>query len=482
MLLLLFLELLSVETHAQKLVFDSTYHNNVQYKYSSINGCYLINDSSFVAYGKIEDWFDPSPPRQMQKYDFNTFELDEFFRLPTPISDGEIFKCIIYNDTIYFEGTQISKVSLITRNPDFSFYNNLQSPENCLNGYVLGNSQQIFIKETGKYLGGEAEGIVPGSDTVRPGGFYLYSINPNGTFDSTFHHNTNDRIFQVTKGIDSTYFITGVFSQYDDQVRHRMVKIDCYGNLLSSQTPFASNSYTPLVQHVDPDGKVLIIGAIILNEYPNDTVCIVRLNPDLTLDTTFQFLNFPYQFSAQGIKTIQRIEDGYLVGGHFFDFFGHERSGIARIKLNGDIDTVEFNHSGFEHAAWPGLDPFVNKIEVLKDYVYVSGFFDIYNGKTVPPIIRFKMVPHDTTDQPEPPAPVFSEFQVYPSPSTGNFTIEFNQEANDQFELTVYDVKGKVVLENNYLQNKGIVNLSHLSSGIYFFRHHEQVIRVLKTN
>lgn len=480
--MLILIELLSVEIHAQKLVFDSTYHSNFQFKFSSVNGCYLIDNNSFVAYGKIEEPFSPTAPKQMQKYDFNTFELDEFFQLSSPVANEEILKCTIYNDTIYFEGSQIFKVSLITRYPNISFYNNLQSPENCLNGYAIGNPRQIFIKETGKYLGGEFDGIVPGSDTVRPGGFYLYSINPNGTFDSSFHHNTNDRILQIAHGIDSTYLITGAFSEYDNQVRHRMVKIDCNGNLLSSQTPFANNSYIPNVQHVDPDGKVLIIGAIILNEYPNDTVSIVRLNPDLTLDTTFNFLNFPYQYAAQGMQTFQRIDDGYLIGGKFFHFFGHERSGIARIKLNGDIDTVEFNHSGFDRTPFAGLDPYVANIDILKDYVYVSGFFDRYNGKTVPPIVRFKIVPYDTTDQGNepPPLPVFTNFQVYPNPSNGSFTVEFNQQDNNSYQLEIFDLAGKIIVANQYDSNKQNVDISNFSAGIYFFKHEENIIRVMK--
>lgn len=273
-------------------------------------------------------------------------------------------------------------------------FKNLNSEYNCINdAYHSGAQNHYFIKETKKFLGGYGYAeIVSGSDTVRPGGFHLYSINNNGTYDRTFTHDTNGFIRKICPGTDSTYLISGGFSEYDGQPGNKIVKIDCYGNLLSGQTPFANNSYAPWVSCADPDGKVMVVGILILNGYPNDAVSIVRLNSDLSLDTTFNFLNFHYAYNIEGMSNFLRLDDGYIISGAFDTFFGVERHNIARITLDGDIVMDEFNHSGFDHHPHPGIAPYTNNVQRLKDYVYVSGFFDGYNGHHVSPVVRFKIV------------------------------------------------------------------------------------------
>lgn len=466
--------LLCMNAHAQKLVFDSTYVSTFPFNYTAVDGCFLVNDSMFLIHGVIDEPFTPSP-KHIQRYSFDSFELDDSFWFSCWSLFIGINKCVFNNDSIYGCGRRLFKASAITGGCNLPFIDSLNSVYNCINDIHETESAQYYIKETGKFLGGYYWGIVPGSDSIRPGGFNLYSINNNGTYDHTFNHDTNGQTLGIYPGTDSIYLIAGTFSEYDGQPRNKLVKIDCYGNLLSGQTPFADNSYIPAVVCADPDGKIIVIGALILNDHPNDTVSIVRLNTDLSLDTTFNFMNFHYQYSIEGMSHFLRLEDGYLVSGTFDDFFGVERHSIARLTLDGDIVMDEFNHSGFDHHPNPWSQPYTNNVQRLKDYVYVSGDFDGYNGHSVSPVVRFKIV-YDTLN----PDIEYTDFSVYPNPSTGNFTVEFNTIKDDIYLLEIFDSSGKLIQKTQFDTNKEIVDISLLANGIYFFKHEEKVIRVVK--
>ena len=63
-----------------------------------------------------------------------------------------------------------------------------------------------------------------------------------------------------------------------------------------------------------------------------------------------------------------------------------------------------------------------------------------------------------------------SKFSMYPNPSKGSFTIQF-EDFTSNFAVEVFDTTGKVIYENKYNQNSGlqhIVNLENVTQGIYF--------------
>ena len=127
-----------------------------------------------------------------------------------------------------------------------------------------------------------------------------------------------------------------------------------------------------------PDGKILAIGGFTLyykyqkyNELENinDYVCsrIIRLNTDLTIDTTFNTgLGF---LSGSGggadfevVKTMALQSDGkILVGGRFTSYNGSPVAKIIRLNADGSIDT-SFNNSGIGVS-----NGFVNCIKIQPD-------------------------------------------------------------------------------------------------------------------
>ncbi|MGV9003342.1 zinc-dependent metalloprotease [Flavobacterium sp.] len=62
------------------------------------------------------------------------------------------------------------------------------------------------------------------------------------------------------------------------------------------------------------------------------------------------------------------------------------------------------------------------------------------------------------------------DFSLYPNPSNGSFTISFNSTSSTKVNVGVFDIRGRMVYQNNY-QNNGffneIIQLGTLHSGIY---------------
>lgn len=63
-----------------------------------------------------------------------------------------------------------------------------------------------------------------------------------------------------------------------------------------------------------------------------------------------------------------------------------------------------------------------------------------------------------------------SNFKLYPNPNNGNFTIAFSSDSTQDISVTLFDVRGRKVVENTY-QNTGEINqninLQDLQPGVY---------------
>ena len=61
-------------------------------------------------------------------------------------------------------------------------------------------------------------------------------------------------------------------------------------------------------------------------------------------------------------------------------------------------------------------------------------------------------------------------FAVYPNPSNGNFTVQFNSNSTNDIKIGVYDMRGRQIFDKVY-QNSGVFNqniqLNNLQSGVY---------------
>jgi len=68
---------------------------------------------------------------------------------------------------------------------------------------------------------------------------------------------------------------------------------------------------------------------------------------------------------------------------------------------------------------------------------------------------------------------IISNLEVYPNPSNGNFSVQFDALSSMPIALDVFDASGRMVYAKTY-QNKGVFNeniqLQNLQAGVYFLR------------
>jgi hypothetical protein len=65
---------------------------------------------------------------------------------------------------------------------------------------------------------------------------------------------------------------------------------------------------------------------------------------------------------------------------------------------------------------------------------------------------------------------VYNQAKLFPNPNTGNFSIVVENKDVRNISIIVFDILGKPVFQDNNISNKYDVNLSTLSSGIYFVK------------
>ncbi|WP_306350136.1 reprolysin-like metallopeptidase [Flavobacterium sp. '19STA2R22 D10 B1'] len=74
-------------------------------------------------------------------------------------------------------------------------------------------------------------------------------------------------------------------------------------------------------------------------------------------------------------------------------------------------------------------------------------------------------------------------FALYPNPNKGNFTIQFNSDAQNKINVGVYDLRGRKVLDKVY-NNTGIFNeniqLDNIQSGVYMVTVQDGAKKVVK--
>jgi len=64
----------------------------------------------------------------------------------------------------------------------------------------------------------------------------------------------------------------------------------------------------------------------------------------------------------------------------------------------------------------------------------------------------------------------FSNFSLYPNPNNGNFAVEFNSNTTDDINISVFDIRGRKVFDQNYLNNGNFsqnIDLKDAQAGIY---------------
>ncbi|MEX2579245.1 MAG: MBG domain-containing protein [Verrucomicrobiales bacterium] len=197
-------------------------------------------------------------------------------------------------------------------------------------------------------------------------------LNGDGSLDVGFDPGTgaNDRVYSVAVQADGKVLIGGRFSSYDGVTRNRIARLNADGSLDTSFDPGSGASGTVYSVAVQADGKVLIGGWF--SSYDGVTRNrIARLNGDGSLDVGFD----PGTGANDRVYSVAVQADGkVLIGGRFSSYDGVARNRIARLNVDGSLDTGFDPGSGAEGGA-------VQSVTIQSDgKVLIAGDFDSYNG------------------------------------------------------------------------------------------------------
>ncbi|MEI6092350.1 MAG: hypothetical protein WCQ47_01545, partial [bacterium] len=267
-----------------------------------------------------------------------------------------------------------TNVSIARINSDGTLDSTFNSPAG-----MGGTIASMALQSDGKILFNGVAGIT--SNTAKG----IFRINTDGTLDPSFNQGTGAN--NVIGGLSSTYapvviqsngkiLLGGIFrNYYSSSPRGSVTGINLDGTLNTNFNSGAGTSgynssgyvYAEAVQN---DGK-LIIGGWFKKYNGIDSNNLARINVDGVLDTSF---NIGTGASSQ-INSIAIQSDGkILIGGAFTTYNGTTINRLARLNTDGSLDAIFNVGSGSSSGT-------VNSITIQSDgKILIGGTFLNYNG------------------------------------------------------------------------------------------------------
>jgi uncharacterized delta-60 repeat protein len=230
-----------------------------------------------------------------------------------------------------------------------------------------GGVNTIALQSDGKILAG-------GYFTLYDGTFrnYIIRLNSDGTIDNTFIGNFNQGVFLIKLQPDGKILVGGLFTSYNGVSSNRIIRLNSDGTIDNTFNIGDGFNSTLLSITLQPDGKILVGGAF-TNYNGTFRNYIIRLNSDGTIDNTFNIGN---GFN-DAVFSIQTQPDGkILVGGDFNSYDGTTANKIIRLNPDGTIDNTFNIGSGFNSTVW-------SIITQLNGKILVGGIFTTFNNRNV---------------------------------------------------------------------------------------------------
>jgi uncharacterized delta-60 repeat protein len=202
-----------------------------------------------------------------------------------------------------------------------------------------------------------------------------------------------DPLFSPGAGIDNTVMaivrqptghllVGGGFSTFQNFSRNGIVRLNPDGTLDQSfNAGMAPFSYVEAMA-LQPDGKIIIVGRFqTIGGFSRNG--IARLNANGTLDTAFDIGSGfgPVDANLNIYCVVVQPDGKVLAGGSFGTYNGTTRNNIVRLLSNGSLDNT------FDPGT--GTDSFVQSIAVQADgKAILGGFFSEFNGSARNGLVR----------------------------------------------------------------------------------------------
>lgn len=212
-------------------------------------------------------------------------------------------------------------------------------------------------------------------------------LNANGSLDPTFQAFSNSvwRYNALALQTDGKILVAGQFTDINGTARGNVARLNADGTLDATFDSLEGANGEVTAMALRPDGKVLIGGGF--TQYDGASCLgVARLNADGSRDTSFDTGAGP---NAE-ITALAVMPDGkVLIGGPFTTVNGTDRIRIARLNPDGSLDTTFDPGTGVELSA----DPPNTKVQALAlqtdGKLLVGGDFTSVNGTPRSRVARF---------------------------------------------------------------------------------------------
>ena len=211
--------------------------------------------------------------------------------------------------------------------------------------------------------------------------FNLVRYNADGTIDTTFPDTLtpgSSSVNSLARQPDGKILLGGLFTDINGNPQSGVIRINSDGSPDSSfHTEVSGSNYAGVAKiALQPDGKI-IIGGYFAAVNGVSRSRIARLNPDGSLDTTFQngMAGFNNVNNLGSVTQIELQPDGKLLAaGEFDSVNGTNRKYLARLNPDGSLDGEFLNN-------FTGADNLVTAVALERSgKILLAGFFNMVNG------------------------------------------------------------------------------------------------------
>ena len=329
-----------------------------------------VNDAQFLADGKIviAGFFETvnGTPRNGFAILNSDGTLDTSFNPAVPFA-GAVRNILRQPDGKFIVGGQFTTIAGLARNriARFNADKTIDTSFSKMRGANATVASLLPLADGKILIGGEFTGV----EEKTVGG--IARLTSNGSLDPTFNSGgsgTDGVVGKIARQSDGKFIIGGFFTSYNGTPRKNVARLNPDGSL---DTTFNTGSnFDALIAdlEIQPDGKIIVVG--FFNNVGGATgKNIARLNSDGSLDSSFN-VGAGADFEIYDVEL--RTNGQILIGGNFDNFNGSPRSSVALINANGSLTTFNPN-TVFDNA--------VLSVATQSDgRVVVGGAFNNVNG------------------------------------------------------------------------------------------------------
>jgi uncharacterized delta-60 repeat protein len=293
---------------------------------------------------------------------------------------------------------------------------------------------------------------------------HIARLNGDGSLDGTFDPGTgasgaSDNVYAIAVQPDGKVVLGGWFAAFNGVPRNNIARVNSDGTLDAGFDPGTGADNNVWTCTLQPDGKILVSGDFITYNGTGRNY-IARLNMDGGLDTAFDLGTGANNTIWDNVL---QPDGKILVAGSFWMFDGSSRNRLARLNADGSLD------SGFDPGT--GTDNIIVTMAVQPDAkILIGGAFDMYNDSIRHTIARILVTTGEIgISESAAPTPLII------SPNPVLHTLQFAG-MSDDCRWSITDAQGRMLLQGAMGRTAGQgIDISSLVTGSYQLLAHDGV-------